>query len=242
VTIPVVRKVLERNEAAAAQNRAWFNQRGVLCVNVLGGPGSGKTSLLEALIPHLRPRFRVAVLEGDPATTRDAERIARLGAPVVQLVTDGGCHLRAEQVQRALELPEASGADLLFIENVGNLVCPANFDLGEHLRIVVLSVVEGDDKPSKYAMMFRGARLAVLSKQDLLPLVNFDVEAARRDMRQINPEIEILETDVRTPRGIEAVVAWLHSALAHARSAAVAEAGPRGEVTCPPSTPGRSTT
>lgn len=216
VTIPVIRKVLEKNAAAANENRAWFRRHEAICVNILGGPGSGKTALLEAVIPRLRQYVSMAVLEGDLATTRDAERIARLGVPTVQLLTEGGCHLKAEHVQRALEGPGIAEADIVFIENVGNLVCPANFDLGENLRVVVLSVVEGDDKPSKYGLMFRKADLCVLSKWDLLPFVTFDADRTHADLRLLHPELPIVETDIHSGRGIAAVAEWLHARRAEA--------------------------
>lgn len=210
MTIPVVRKLLQRNELAAAQNRARFAERGTVCVNLLGGAGCGKTALLEAALPRLND-LTVAVLEGDLATTRDAERIAALGVPVVQLLTDGGCHLTAAHVQRALdELPYQS-PDLLVIENVGNPICPANFDLGENARIAVLSVAEGSDKPSKYPLLFRDARLIVLSKCDLLPMVSFDLAAACEDLRRVNPTALILEASSRDNSGISRLVDWLHS-------------------------------
>lgn len=218
MNIPVVRKVLEKNDSAAAENRAMFERLGVTCINVLGGAGCGKTSLLEALLPRLKAEMRVAVLEGDLATTRDAERIAALCVPVVQLLTEGGCHLTATHVQRALAQVELGQPELLLIENVGNPVCPANFDLGEHRRLVVLSVAEGDDKVSKYPLLFRGAHLVALAKSDLLPYVNFDVGAVADDIRRINPSAEIHQTDIRHGRGIDAVADWIEKIVKQRRS------------------------
>ncbi|MEP0847126.1 MAG: hydrogenase nickel incorporation protein HypB [Phycisphaerae bacterium] len=223
MNIPVVRKLLEKNAAAAQENRAWFDRRSITCVNLLGGPGSGKTTLLEHVLPRLAADARCAVLEGDLATTRDAERIAAIGVPAVQLVTDGGCHLTAEHVQRALRELDAQPADLVFIENVGNLVCPANFELGEHARVVALSVAEGDDKPAKYALMFRRAQLVVLTKLDLLPLVRFDVKRVRDDLRRIQPDIDVLETNLRLPQSFDAVTHWLRRM--HANRAPGAKSG-----------------
>ncbi len=208
--IPVVRRVLEKNDAAAAEIRALFDERGIFCVNILGGAGSGKTTLLEAALPNLRD-LRVAVLEGDLATTRDAERIAALGVPAVQLLTEGGCHLRAEHVRRALDELALEPLDLLVIENVGNPICPANFDLGEHARVALLSVAEGDDKPLKYPLLFRRADLVVLSKCDLQPHVRFDRSRAIQDIHAVNPSVPVLPVDARGGEGVCALVDWLRS-------------------------------
>lgn len=216
--IPVVRRVMERNDAAAAENRARFDASGVACVNILGGAGCGKTALLEAVLPRLSPKLAVGVLEGDLATTRDAERIAALHVPVVQLLTDGACHLTAWHVQRALNELPAAGLDLVVIENVGNPICPANFDLGQHERIAVLSAAEGDDKPSKYPLLFRGAGLVVISKSDLLPHVSFDVRRAVEDVRRMNPTVECVQTSARTGEGIVRLADWLERLAArHSR-------------------------
>lgn len=207
--IEVVRKVFARNDRAAEQNRARFNAHDVWCVNLLGGAGCGKTALLEAILPELNSDLRVGVLEGDLTTTRDAERIAALNVPVVQLLTEGGCHLTAAHVQRAIDGFGLDDLDLLFIENVGNPICPANFDLGEHVRIAVLSIAEGDDKPSKYPLLFRRAGLIALTKCDLTSLVDFDTAAATRDLLRINPRATIIETSVRSRLGIHEMICWL---------------------------------
>ncbi|TWT41940.1 Hydrogenase isoenzymes nickel incorporation protein HypB [Phycisphaerae bacterium RAS1] len=209
MNVPIVRKVLEKNDAAAAQNRERFDRLGLTCVDLLGGAGSGKTALLEAVLPILTRNLRVAVLEGDIATTRDAERIAALGVPVVQLTTEGGCHLTAPHVQRALGELTLDELDLLIIENVGNPICPANFALGEHARVALLSVAEGDDKPAKYPLLFRGADLVVISKCDLLPHVDFNLAAAKTDLRRVNAAAPLLETSARCGTGIDRLAAWL---------------------------------
>lgn len=207
--IKVLRRVLEKNGSAAAENRAWFDRRHITCINLLGGAGSGKTAVLESLLPRLEGELRCAVLEGDLATTRDAERIAALGVPVIQLLTDGGCHLTAVHVQKALdELPEEQ-FDLLLIENVGNPICPANFDLGEHLRISTLSAAEGDDKPMKYPLLFRDSALALITKCDLLHHVPFRLGVARTELLRLNPVMRIIETNTRDEAGFDELALWV---------------------------------
>lgn len=206
--IKVLRRILKKNDAAALENRLRFEQRHITCINILGGAGSGKTAILEALLPEIKSDLRVAVLEGDLATTRDAERIAKLDVPVMQLLTEGGCHLTAAHVQQALsDLPDE--IDLLIIENVGNPICPANFDLGENLRISTLSVAEGDDKPLKYPLLFRNTAITLITKCDLLPYVSFDLDQVREDLRRINRNMRVLETSARTARGISELVGWI---------------------------------
>lgn len=207
--ITVLKNIFERNDHAAQDNRRRFDTHGVTCVNLLGGAGCGKTSLLEAVLPIVTKSKRVAVLEGDLATTKDAARIADLNVPVVQLLTDGGCHLSATLVEQALDQIPLNELDLLIIENVGNPICPANFDLGEHDRISVLSVTEGSDKPSKYPLLFKGAATVVLTKCDLLEHTNFDVAQAKQDIRRINPNAEIIETNIKTAGGIDRLAQWL---------------------------------
>ncbi len=211
--IPVLRNVFEKNEYAAAHNRTYFDEQSVTCINILGGAGAGKTALLEALLPRLGPELRVGVLEGDLATTKDAARIAALGVPVVQLLTDGGCHLTATLVKHGLERLPLKDLDLLIVENVGNPICPANFDLGEHLRISLLSVTEGDDKPAKYPLLFKDSSIVVISKCDLLEHTDFDMESAKRDIRRLSPQMEIFETAARAGSGIDRLGDWVASKL-----------------------------
>jgi hydrogenase nickel incorporation protein HypB len=209
--IHVGERLLADNRRTAAHNRAHFDQQGVTAVNVMGTPGSGKTALLTATIAAAAGRWRIGVIEGDQATRRDAERIAATGAPAVQVETGLGCHLDAEQVHRALDELPLAGLDLVFIENVGNLVCPALFDLGAHLQVVVTSPTEGADKPLKYPPMFRAADLVVLNKIDLLPHVPFDLAEWSGFVERINPRAPTLLTRALQPGGI---ADWL-VALAH---------------------------
>jgi len=212
--VEVLRNVFAKNEHAAQNNRRAFDERGILCVNLLGGAGAGKTSVLEAVLPILRRQARLGVMEGDLATTRDADRIAALDVPVVQLLTEGGCHLNATLVEQGLKRLPLGDIDILVIENVGNPICPANFDLGEHLRLSVLSVTEGDDKPSKYPLLFRNVSAVLLTKCDLLPHVRFDIAAVTEDLRRLNPEGRIFRTDLRTGQGFGDLADWI---LSHRR-------------------------
>jgi len=197
------RKVLGKNDALAAANRRRLGEAGVLAINLMSAPGSGKTRLLEATLDRLRDRIPLCVIEGDVQTDNDARRIARHGVPVVQLITNGQCHLEAALVGEALDrLPLRPG--ILVIENVGNLVCPAAFDLGESLRVVCVSVTEGDDKPEKYPAMFRKADAVMLTKMDLLPHVEFRVEAVEEQARALRPGVRTLRTSAVTGEGMEA--------------------------------------
>ncbi len=211
--ISIEEKILRKNSEIAEENRSWFRAQGIFAVNLVGTPGAGKTSLLERALPLLKQRLRVGVVEGDIQTDRDAERVARAEVPVVQVVTNGTCHLEAHMVQRALGEIAGQPLDLVFIENVGNLVCPSSYDLGEHLRIVIMSVTEGEDKPLKYPAMFAKSQAVVVNKVDLLPYCDYDLEAARRYALHVNPGLTIHETSARTGQGIEEWAAWLESAL-----------------------------
>jgi hydrogenase nickel incorporation protein HypB len=200
-------RVLAKNARLAAENRRWLRERGVAAFNVMSSPGAGKTTLLERTIRELgRPVF---VVEGDQATSRDAERIRKAGARAVQVNTGAGCHLDAHMVGHALEELDASRDALVFIENVGNLVCPALFDLGERAKVVVTSVTEGDDKPIKYPHMFRASTLLLINKIDLLPHVSFDVAACVRFAREVNPEVEVIELSATRGDGMGKWCSWL---------------------------------
>ncbi|MBN1488506.1 MAG: hydrogenase nickel incorporation protein HypB [Phycisphaerae bacterium] len=212
MNVEVMRNVFARNDALAADTRALLTQYGIVSVNLIGGAGAGKTTLLEATLPKLAGRKRTAVLEGDIATTHDAERIAALGVPAMQLLTDGGCHLGAALVYNSIQKLPLAELDLVFIENVGNLVCPANFDLGEQRTVAVLSTAEGDDKPAKYPLLFKRANAVVLTKLDLLPHVSFDVEQCIRYIRQLNEAAPIFALSAKTGDSLDDWVTWLLSA------------------------------
>ena len=205
--------ILSRNDAAAAENAALFARRGIYALNLLGSPGAGKTSLLEQTLAELGTDLRIAVIEGDLFTTKDAARIERCGAQVVQINTIGGCHLDAAMVAAALEKIDLTALDLIVIENVGNLVCPAEFALGEDAKAVVLSITEGDDKPLKYPLIFKESAAALLNKVDILPYTNFDMEAAERDITALHPGIAVLPVSCRTGEGLSAWYDWVRAAV-----------------------------
>jgi hydrogenase nickel incorporation protein HypB len=207
--VQVEKKVLNENQRIAAELRARFQQHGVLCLNLISAPGSGKTSLLERTLEGFAPGTRVAVLTGDIQTDNDAARLARFRFPVKQITTGGTCHLDARMVEKALAEWKLEGLDLLLIENVGNLVCPSSYDLGEAAKIVLFSVTEGEDKPLKYPAIFFKSELAVLNKIDLLPYLNFDIGLARENARRVHPEMEIVEVSCTTGAGLDAWREWL---------------------------------
>jgi hydrogenase nickel incorporation protein HypB len=213
--VEVLQDLLAANDRVALHNRQHFEEHGVLAINLMSSPGAGKTALLEATIAALRDRYRIAVIEGDLETDNDAARIRAQGVQAVQITTGTACHLDAQLVHRALhELPLA-GLDLLFIENVGNLVCPASFDLGQHRNVVLLCVTEGDDKPAKYPVMFRAADLVALSKCDLLEVLDdFDPQRAAQALRALGGETPLLRTAARRAPQIGAWLAWLECELA----------------------------
>jgi hydrogenase nickel incorporation protein HypB len=206
--ITIERKVLEKNDAIAQQNRELFARHGVVALNLVSSPGAGKTSLLEKTLEHLHGTIPVAVIEGDVQTDLDAQRVARYGVPAVQ-ITLGGCHLEAHLVRDALANISLEGIALLIIENVGNLVCPSNYDLGEAMKVVVASTTEGDDKPLKYPAMFRNASVLVINKIDLVPYVNARPEILKANALQINPSLLTFETSCTTGAGIAQWCDWL---------------------------------
>ena len=207
--VPVVEKILGANDRLAADNRARLDATGVYSLNFLASPGAGKTSLVEQTVGRLSGRLRLAVIDGDIATSLDADRAAAAGAKAVQINTGGECHLDAVMLQGALEALDLSDVDLLIVENVGNLVCPANFALGTHKSILVASTPEGDDKPYKYPGTYRGVDALVINKIDLLPYVDFDMEYFRRGAAALNPGLVTFPMSCRTGEGLDAWVEWV---------------------------------
>jgi len=207
--ITVERKILKKNDEIAAENRQIFKNNDIYAINLLSSPGSGKTSLLEKTLERLNTAIKIGVIEGDVQTDNDAQRVARYHVPVVQIVTNGGCHLEAKLVQNALDNFDLASLELLVIENVGNLVCPANYDLGEEKKIVMLSTTEGDDKPVKYPAMFRASHVMIINKIDLLDYVEFDLKTVREHALMINPNLEIFELSCTTGQGLDNWINWL---------------------------------
>ncbi len=203
--------VLKKNKLLAERNRGYFEAKNILTLNLVSSPGSGKTTLLEKTISVLKDEFPVFVIEGDQQTMNDAERIKNTGAPVVQVNTGSGCHLDASMVKLAVNELEPEEKSVLFIENVGNLVCPSMFDLGENYRVVVISVTEGDDKPAKYPNMFESSDLCIINKTDLLPYVDFNVEKAKKYAMQTNKSIEFIELSAKTEDGLQDWINWLNN-------------------------------
>lgn len=218
VKVRLATPVLQENNEAARENRTLFQEQGLFVLNLMSSPGSGKTSTLERTIEHMGD-LKLAVIEGDIYTTRDAERIEARGVPVVQINTAGACHLDARMIKPALDDFDLGALDLLIVENVGNLVCPAEFDLGEDARAVVLSVAEGNDKPMKYPLIFRLARVALINKVDLLPYTDCDVAELERDMTLINPDLRMFRVSARTGEGFAPWVEWLASQVREKRAA-----------------------
>ncbi len=208
--VKVVTRILEANDRIAEENRKRFDDAGVYVVNLMGAPGAGKTSLLERTIKALKPKIRIGVIEGDIVGSDDAERISALDIPVVQINTGGACHLDANMISEVLEEMPLKELDLLIIENVGNLVCPAEFKVGEDVKMMVLSVAEGHDKPLKYPLMFRESAALVLNKVDLLPYMNTDINKMRNDSLALNPKLKVFEVSCATGAGVDQWTQWLN--------------------------------
>lgn len=201
--IKVMKNILGENDKLAEENRKLFNEKKILVVNLMGSPGSGKTSLLEKTLEKISKKIKVAVIEGDLFTAKDAERIEQKNVQVIQINTSGGCHLDAQMVKRAAESLNLDEINLLIVENVGNLVCPAEFDVGENFKAVVLSITEGDDKPLKYPLIFKESEITLLNKIDLLPFTNFNLESAREDLITLHPNLKIIETSCTKNIGVD---------------------------------------
>jgi len=215
--VPVVENIMSANDQIAAENRQLFAQHGLFVVNVMAAPGAGKTSVIERTVTALGSQVRCAVIEGDLASTIDADRLSRLGIPAVQINTGGVCHLDANMIRNALTRLPLDEIDLIFLENVGNLVCPTAFALGENLRMMISSTSEGDDKPYKYPGMFSAVDVLLLNKMDLLPLLDFDLDYFRRGAEALNPEVGYFTLSCRSGQGVDEWVAWLKAAMVAAK-------------------------
>ena len=207
--VAVVKNILDANTRIARENRKVFNSRGLTVINLMSSPGAGKTTLLEQMGNHFNGRLRIGVIEGDIQTTLDAERVAAAGLTAVQIETDGACHLDANMIQNALDGLDLEGLDLLVVENVGNLVCPAEFDIGEDCKVMMLTVPEGDDNPYKYPLMFKESRVLLISKVDLLPHLRCNIEKIKEAARSINPGLIIFEISSYTGQGLEEWYNWI---------------------------------
>lgn len=215
--VAVVKNILDANTKIANENKTLFRSHGLLVINLMSSPGAGKTTLLEELGNHVRGRFRIGVIEGDIQTALDAERVAAAGLTAVQIETDGACHLDANMIQNALSSLDLGALDLLVVENVGNLVCPAEFNVGEDIKVMMLSVTEGEDKPLKYPLMFKESQLLLVSKVDLLPHLRCDIGKIREAALSVNPELRIIEISAYTGQGLDEWYDWLSEEMGRRR-------------------------
>jgi len=207
--VTIVRNVLEANDRLAEELKAKFAEKKILCLNLMSSPGAGKTTLLEKTLTDLKSEFKMAVIEGDLQTDNDAQRVAATGAQAVQVNTEGGCHLDSGMVLDSLKALDLEGLDILFVENVGNLVCPAEFEVGEDYKVTLLSVAEGDDKPEKYPLMFHISAVMLLNKVDLLPYVDFDMDKAKGHATTLNKEIKVMPISARSGENMDEWYNWL---------------------------------
>ncbi len=217
--ISVIKNILEANDRIAQENRAIFDEKGLMVINLMSSPGAGKTCLLEKTINALNDDLRIGVIEGDVQSSQDAERIAKSGIPVVQINTGGACHLDGNMIRDTFQEFNFDALDLLVVENVGNLVCPAEFKVGEDFKAMILSVTEGDDKPSKYPLMFHESKVLLINKIDLLPYVDCSIEKIRKEALKINPNMTMFEISCKSGEGLEAWYAWLKQETKSRRSA-----------------------
>lgn len=213
--ITVERKVLEKNDQIAQKNRENFKSKNLFVMNFVSSPGSGKTSIIEKTIEHSEGKIKFGIIEGDVQTSLDAERVNKFNVPVVQIVTNGGCHLEANLVRDAYQNIENEDFEVLIIENVGNLVCPSYYDLGEDIKVVILSTTEGDDKPLKYPAMFRNASVLIINKIDLIPYVNCNLDEMKKNALSINPNLKIFEVSCKTNQGIDEWINWISERVKH---------------------------
>ena len=207
--VSVVKNVLDANDRIAAENRELFDKNKVYVINLMSSPGAGKTSLVERTIMAMRNKYRIGVIEGDIQDTYDADRIAKLDIPVVQINTGGACHIDGNMIREALPVFDLSKTDLLIVENVGNLVCPAEFKIGENVKIMLLSTPEGADKPAKYPLMFQESAALLINKIDLMPYVDFDLEKAKHDALSLHKDLKIFEVSCKAATGLDGWIAWL---------------------------------
>ncbi len=207
--VKVVKKVLDANDRIAEENRKLFDQHKIFVINLMSSPGAGKTSLVEQTIKAIKNQYKIAVIEGDIQDTYDADRIAKLKIPVVQINTGGACHIDGNIIREAFPAFDFNKIDLLIVENVGNLVCPAEFKIGENIKIMLLSTPEGADKPAKYPLMFQESAALLINKMDIMPYVDFDLKKARRDALALNKKLKIFEVSCKTGDGLDAWIAWL---------------------------------
>ncbi|OPY10976.1 MAG: Hydrogenase isoenzymes nickel incorporation protein HypB [Syntrophus sp. PtaU1.Bin005] len=211
--VTIVKNVLDANERIAQDNRALFDEKKIYVINLMSSPGAGKTTLVEKTIMALKDRYRIAVIEGDIQDTQDADRISALGIPAVQINTGGACHIDGNMIREALPSLELDRIDLLISENVGNLVCPAEFKIGENAKVMILSTPEGADKPAKYPLMFQESAVMIINKTDLLPYVDFDLEKAKRTALSVNPALQIFEVSCKNGEGLEGWFNWLSAQI-----------------------------
>ncbi len=216
--IKVLKGILDANDTIAARNRERLDRDGILAVNIMSSPGAGKTSLIMNTIEKLKPEINLAVIEGDITSSVDADKVSQQGVPVIQINTEGGCHLDANMIEKALNGLPLEGVDVLLIENVGNLVCPAEFVLGEHRKVMLLSTPEGDDKPHKYPLMFTESEMVLVNKIDLMPYLDFNIDAFKNAVTGLNPDVKILPISCKTGEGLEAWLSWLKNEVKQLKS------------------------